>query len=323
MRRLALAIAVATLAATGVAHADDIAKADDLFRAGRATLESDPIGACKLFEQAYALNPHSTGILLNCAQCDEKAGRIASATERYEEAARLAREQNLSCNGCAKEEVEAAEQRRDKLMPDVPHVRILLAEDLPETRILVDGKQVPNDKARRDLRVDPGSRTIEVAAPGRVTYKTTIVLARRERRDVQIPTLAFRTLKSSKKLIGQITLIGSGAAVATAVALGWVAKGRYDQAFDDMLCDRNTLQCLDAGHGAVKRAQTLGNVGTAVGIAGIVAIGVGTYLWATSPRPRQQDEGTPRKKKRGRGEAFMVVPHVGPERTGLDVVVGL
>jgi tetratricopeptide (TPR) repeat protein len=312
--RLALAVAFA-VAGTGVARADDISKADDLFRAARAMLETDPDGACKLFEQALTLNPHSTGILLNAALCDEKAGRIASATDRYEEAARVAREQNMSCNGCAKEEVAVAEQRRDKLLPDVPHVRILLADDLPDTRILVDGKQVSVDRARRDLRIDPGSRTIEVAAPGRVTYKTTVVLARREKRDIHIPVLAFRTVKSSKKLIGRITLLGGGVAVTTSVVLGWIAKGRYDQAFDDGLCNMN-LECLDAGHGAVKRAQTLGNVGSVVGVAGLVAIGVGSYLWATAPKPRQQDEGPSKKTKR----RVTLVPHVGPEHTGFALV---
>ncbi|MCW5801234.1 MAG: hypothetical protein KIT31_02385 [Deltaproteobacteria bacterium] len=326
MTRIGIAALAAVCLASGTSRADDLTHGDELFQRGLALRATDPVAACKLFEEAHALNPHATGILLNAALCDEKAGRIASAAEKFDEAAKRAREQNLSCNDCAKPELESAEAYRDKLLPDLPHVRIVLTEPLPDLRIVVDGKVVPTKIATYDLRVDPGARTIEVSAPGRVTYRTTPTIKVRERRDIVIPALARSVVRSSKKAIGKIALIGGGATVAASVLVGYYASRKYDEPFDLGLCDRATLDCNDRGDGKIKTARTIGNVGTAVGIVGLVAIGVGGYLYLTAPRAREQDgdgaePSRKRKQRRTRPEDdLLIVPQVGLDLTGVVAV---
>ena len=289
--RLVIALAL-MMAAPNVARADDVAKADRLFREGLALKDTNVTQACVKFEESLQYNTQAIGTLLNVALCDERLGRIASAVGKYREARDRAREQNLP------EHLAAAEERIAKLEPDLPHITITFTEPpTDDTRILIDDKVIPLERAIRQPE-DPGKRVIVVTAPGRVTFKTTIELRLRQVAEVVIPRLA-PSVANTRRTLGKIITASGGAALATGITLGLVARSRYNSVdCAETICDSND------DHLVTESARTLGTVGTVVGIIGLATIGVGTYLWIRSPKATD----SPR---------VSIVPGLGPDGGGI------
>ena len=276
------------------AHADPvpdskIEKADQLFAEGKALLGSNLLQACAKFDESLRYNAAAIGTLLNVALCDEKLGRVASAVAKFSEARDRAKEQGLL------QHIRAAEEHIAALEPNVPHVTIKLTERLPETKILIDDAIVALD-AVTDIAVDPGERVIVVSAPARLPYRAKLVVGVAEHREVVIPALSKSvTVTSSKHRIGQIATALGGAAIGTGIGLGLYARNLRLKQFGDIEGDG---KCHKTDHGDLcppdrqtqtERARTLGNVGTVVGIAGVVVAGVGVYLWFRSPRSTPND----------------------------------
>ncbi len=289
----------AVLATVTLAHADvDIPKADALFAEAIALKSSDPAAACTKFEASLALNPQALGTLLNVALCDEQGGRIASAVVKFTEARDRAQEQSLP------EYVKAADDHLTALRPELPYLAIhFAAPPHRDTKLLVGDRVVALD-GRTDLTalaVDPGTVTLAVSQPGRVTYEAVVVIAKRERKRVDIPTLhAAVVVKNRRSAIGKITLGAGIATVAAGVAIGYLAKGDYDELFEGSapLCNVRVpeamIECTVEGRDRANDARTLGNIGTVVGVIGAAAIVTGAVLWFTAPSARQPRERTVR-----------------------------
>jgi hypothetical protein len=288
--RIVIALAL-VLAAPRIARAEDVKKADRLFREGIELKNTNVAQACAKFEESLRYNSQAIGTLLNVALCDEKLGRIASAVGKYREARDRAREQDLP------EHLAAAEERLTSLEPELPYITITFTEPpTAETRILIDDKILPIDRAVRHA-VDPGKRVIVVSAPGRVAFKATIEVRHRQTEEVTVPILA-RSVVSSRRTIGKIVTASGGLAVATGITLGLVARSRYNSAAcSDGMCESTS------DHLKTESARTLGTAGTVVGIVGIAAIGVGTYLWLRSPKVSDSRVG--------------LVPQLGPDGGGI------
>jgi hypothetical protein len=283
-----------------------IEKADQLFAEGKALLASNLQQACAKFDESLRYNGAAIGTLMNVALCDEKLGRFASAVAKFTEARDRAKEQGLEVHA------RAAEERIAALAPEVPHVTIKLTEQLPDTSVLIDDRVVALD-ALAAIAIDPGERVIVVNAPARLPYRTKLTIARAERKDVVIPALARSvTINSSGHRIGQITTIAGAAAAGTGLGLGLYARHQYNQQFNGSpppcTSDDNGKHCSPAGLTQTQRARTLGNVGTIIGVAGLVTTGVGVYLWLRSP-----SSTTERR-------AVALVPAVGPDGVGLAAV---
>ena len=282
-----------------------IERADQLFAEGKALLESNLLEACKKFDESLQENPAAIGTLLNVALCDEKLGKIATAVDRFSEARIRAKEQGLP------EHIRAAEEHIAALTPSVPHVTIKLTEQLPETKILLDDKLLAPG-AIANVPVDPGDRVLVVSAPARLPYRMQLVVATGEHLDVVVPALAKSvTIKSSQLLIGQVTTLVGAAAAGTGLGIGLYARHLYRQQFDDGRCtsDPTGGHCSAEGQKQTNRAHTLGNVGTVVGVAGVLVAGAGVYLWFRSPKSTPPDTGD---------KKLTVVPQVSPD--GLGVV---
>ncbi|HET7506215.1 MAG TPA: hypothetical protein VFK02_34585 [Kofleriaceae bacterium] len=307
---LAALLAAGVPALPGRVHADPVAdprieNADRLFAEGRALLESNLNEACKKFKESLDENPAAIGTLLNVALCDERLGHLASALLRFTDARDRAKEQGLT------EHVRAAEEHIQAISPSVPHLTIRLAEQLPGTKVLIDDAVVAPDKLG-SIAVDPGERAIVVSAPDRLPYRTQVVLAPAERKDVVVPPLAASvTVRSSRRLIGQIAAVVGGLAAGTGLGIGLYANHLYDQQFGhahpgDGLCDAATGTCEPRGQARTQRAQTLGNVGTVVGLAGLAVASVGAYLWIRSPGSTD-----------GNAASLAIVPELGADGLGL------
>lgn len=302
------AVALATLSAT--AHAEPataakLAHADQLFAEAKALLGANLIQACDKFDQSLRENPAAIGTLLNVALCDEKLGRIASAVTKFTEARDRAVEQGL------RQHVRAAEDHIAALTPDVPHLSIKLTAPVADTTVLIDDHVVDRD-ALDHVAVDPGERVIVVSAPTRMTYRATVVIGKAEHQDVRIPALAVAiVVRSSQRRIGQITTAAGGVALGAGIGLGLYARHMYQsqlghQQPGDGRCDA-AGHCEPSGLARTQRAQTLGNVGTVVGVVGAVATGVGIYFWYRAPR----EPGNATDTK------LTVVPQLGADGVGI------
>src|SRR5262249_8074006 len=118
-----------------IAAADDVdvKRADELFaRAQDMREHGDHAGACKLFEESLAKNPHAVGTVLNVALCDEENGHIASAIRRFTEARARAVEQDLA------QHRTAAETHLATLASRVAHLSIAFTTKPAGTRLVVD-----------------------------------------------------------------------------------------------------------------------------------------------------------------------------------------
>jgi hypothetical protein len=307
-RRLDLAIvALVVIARSTGAHADGtptpapkVEKADQLFAEGKALMASNLLQACDKFDQSLRENPAALGTLLNVALCDEKLGRVASAVAKFSEARDRAKEQGLV------EHERAAEEHIAALEPAVPHLSIELRQPLPETKVLIDDRVVALHQLA-DVAVDPGERIIVVSAPARLPYRAKLVVVRAERRTVVIPALARSvTVTSSRRRIGQIVTIAGIAGIGAGLGIGVYADRLYDKQFDDGLCERLPQGdfCNTVGQSRTARAESLGNVGTVVGITGAAIAVVGAYLWIRSPSSSSS-------------EAVTVVPQLDADSLGI------
>lgn len=304
-RRLQRAV-VSTLAlvsAIGTASADEkTERADRLFEEGKAMLDKDLAAACAKFEESLQFNSQAIGTLLNVALCDEKLGRFASAVAKFGEARDRAKEQGMDVHR------KAAEEHILLLADKVPHVTLAFSEaPQPQTTIVLDEKLIPFNSIANHP-VDPGGHDVVISAPGHVSFKARFEIAVGEAKTVAIPRL--EKLQSSRRTIGKITTVVGMAAVGTGVAIGLVARRRFDSATED--CRRITKnmeqvwQCDSTGYAGTRGAATLGTVGTVVGGIGLVAVGVGAYLWLRAPHDGEQ--------------RVSVVPHVGPDGVGIAAV---
>jgi hypothetical protein len=297
---LRTAVVVLTLLATR-AHAEvDIKEADRLFAIGLSLRETNREQSCDYFHRSLEKNPQAIGTLMNVALCDELLGKIASAHARFSEARDRAKEGNLP------DYVEEAEAHIKTLGEDLPHVTIkFLGERPPGTRVVIGEINVTQTQLDKNERVavDPGELVIIVSAPGRLAYETRMMIGKKETKPIEVPELkkGVTVRGSSRKSIGIITTAAGGGLIITGQVLALVARSRYRKA-KDAGCIMDI--CNAEEQADIESAMTLGDVATGISIAGIVAAGVGAYLWITAPKD-------PTEKR------LTFVPNITPESAGI------
>jgi serine/threonine-protein kinase len=157
----ALAVALASPSVASAQSGGDVARADALFNAAKALLESGQYGdACAKFAESNRLVP-GLGVTLYLADCYERIGRLASAWSEFRSAEGLARERNDKRADVARARAQAIEPKLDRLTiavgPTVPRAGL---------QILLDGASVPPEEWGIAMASDPGDRVVVVTAPG-------------------------------------------------------------------------------------------------------------------------------------------------------------
>ena len=292
---ICLVLVASTAAADPAVRDDDKLEADRLFAEGRALLDQGKRKeACDKFDLSIRKDPRAVGTILNLGLCAEEAGQVATAVRYYTEARARAKDQELH------EHQQAAENKLALLAPRVPHLAIVLPPGAPpDARVIVDQLVLASDQLA-DVTVDPGERSIVVTAHDRLPYETKITVMEGEHRTLAIPTLrGARTVvvqPSSKRLWGKI-LVGSGVALAgVGAGLGFYGRSEYWNQFPQGASNEDvadaahhcftamgTRHCDAVGASHVATARKLEQAGIITGVVGVVAAGVGAYLWITSP----------------------------------------
>lgn len=296
MMRCALLAAVCL--ASAVARADEPptdappsdegeARARALFIEGRDRVQRGDIEAgCAKLRESHALSPDAVGPLLNVADCDERAGRLATAWARFQRAASLAPEGDRRR--------DFADKRAASVGPRVPRLVLRLAADAPPgTEVLQDGKVLPSSALGTARPLDPGTYRIEVRAPGRPAQVTQVVLVAgaTETRVVSHEPTATRASVApnpspaadsgpSGELITGFTLSGIGGlllmtGIVTGIMVG-VKAGEYEDHCQDGICDEQGLDAASVG-------KALSVVSPLCLATGAVSLGIGIPLWLTSP----------------------------------------
>jgi serine/threonine-protein kinase len=185
-----VAIWIAAAPAGAQTSAESKAAAEALFDEGKRLLDQGQFAAaCEKLAQSDRLDP-AVGTQLNLAICYEKAGKTASAWATYRRAAASAR-----ARGQAERE-KLARDSADVLEPKLSRLTISVPNEarVDGLTILKNGERVAADVWGQPVPVDPGEVSVEASAPGRQTWRTSIVIKDPSKTEMlTIPALSAET----------------------------------------------------------------------------------------------------------------------------------
>lgn len=275
--------------------------------------------ACPKFAEAQRLSP-TTGTLLNLGDCYEHVGKMASAWgafKRAEISARNARENDR--RGEAVRRAQAIEGKLSKLT--------IAVAGAPGSGIEVrrDGELVGEGQWGTAMPVDPGEHAIEVKAPKRQTWSTSVVVASGGVSvAVNVPELAMErtedkaavgSLWSAQRIagiaVGGVGLVG----IAVGAVLGGIAIAKNSASKAN--CDTSDPRlCSPAGADARLAAGGMADASTAMFIVGGVAVATGLTVLLTARK------GGEHKPKVGGLRWLEAAPLVGAGTAGLTLGAG-
>jgi tetratricopeptide (TPR) repeat protein len=280
-------VAALVVGLTATAWGD--AQSTKLFEEGRALAKDGKYDeACAKFAKSLELD-RAPGTLLNYGDCHEHLGHFAQAWRLFDEAARASEREKNS------ERAKFARDRAQALVPKTSTIVVKLATpDAPGLTVAIGGRTATPAGEIREV-VDPGSVTIEVAAPNMEPFtKSERAEAGREI-VIDVPALTSVahqdtggavTQRRRTRILASYTLAGlGGAGVVASITMGFVAKGRYDAQFDNGNCTRgDTPLCNLEGKNSQDSAIALARAGTVFAVGGLLLVGVGTVVYLTAPK---------------------------------------
>ena len=288
MRRLGAVVGLSLVTAFSTrARADS---ADDLFVKGQELLATGrAVEACRKFEESSKIEP-AIGVRFHLAQCHERIGRAASAWKGYLEVAKDAHARGQGAREkLARERAAALEPKVLRLVLDV---RDDQTKGLTITR---NGVAVPRAEWGVPTPFDPGTLAIEVSAPGRRSWRTSLevndvkrewiaVVPRLEEIESEMRPAHASTVASSDTRISTRTTIAlvltgaGGVAIGAGTLFGVIALRQNASSTSHCtgnLCDAEGVSLRDS---AVSSGH-ISTVGFAAGV-GLVGAGVGYYFLA-------------------------------------------
>jgi hypothetical protein len=311
MRARALLPVLALTAVLGrpaAAQGNDPAAATTLFQEGRdAAKKGDYTTACRKMEDSFRIDP-AVGTLLNLADCREHLGHLASAWQRFQEAAEKL--------GPSDDRLPAVKQRIAALAPRLPKLVVTLAPGAPpDTRVTRDGRPLADASLGAALPVDPGAHVIVASAPGREERRYPIDAGEGRTEHVVVepgapvpetpagpapetpasPPSGGAGLRIAGFVVGGLGVATLGAAVATGLALP--SKQQVVAQHCGAAAGLPLNHCDAVGFDAAQSGKTLAAANTATWILGGIAAATGV--------------------------ALVIVGSVGKDRPGASVQVGV
>jgi len=307
MRRVVVGTILAVMLAAPSARAQGAARAEALFEEAKALMsKGDYTKACPKFAASQKLDP-GVGTLLNLGTCYERQGRAASAWATFQEAALAARRANQE------ERARFAEKRAAELAQKLAHVVIRVGDQKATLEVKLDGTVVDSSEWGSSLPLDPGQHTIEVSAPGKRSWTTTIEVAAgtSAESDVAVPVLSDETpthVDQQKPLVAEIEpppaptassplrpigiVVGALGIVGVGVGLGFGinAMSKNNEALTH--CPMSP-QCNDQlGVDLTHDAQGSATASTIAFIVGGVMLAAGVTLFLVAPRTKHSVTAT-------------------------------
>jgi hypothetical protein len=277
----------------------DVARAENLFREGKALLEEKRFDqACPMFAESARLDP-SSGVELALGICYEGQGKVASAWGAFSAAETLARrDARHDREAAASEHVKALESQLSRVTFVVPPD----VTSLPGVELFQDGTLLAS-VSWTGSPVDPGPHSVEVRAPGHVTFSSSFtVKPGGDQVTVSVPSLALLPVPVTPlvsppilvqsppppppggtpwKTLGFSGLAAGGASVIVASVLGGLALSKAS----DVHHACSTNPCADqAAVSENQTAGTLADASTGMFVVGgaLAAAGAAVLLFAPS-----------------------------------------
>lgn len=182
---LRLLLAAAWIACSSTVLAQDNAAAAALFEKGLEEMEAGRYSTgCPLLAESFRLDP-LPGALFTLAECEAKAGKVASAVAHYDDYlqvyARMTGPQQTKQHGRDK----TARDQIEKLKPHVPTLTLVLPADAA-TNVIIKRNGVAMGLAtlRIPLPVDPGKHVITTQFPGGPVHEQQVSIAADEKKTV-------------------------------------------------------------------------------------------------------------------------------------------
>jgi tetratricopeptide (TPR) repeat protein len=234
----------------GVAAADkDKDKADSLFKQGKKLMgEKKYSEACPAFEESFKLDP-GIGGELNVARCYEEWGKLGRAYKAYTQAAKMAKE----ANDPRAPKIDELVAGLDKTVPRIT-IKVSKGGDPTAVKAALDGTSVDGATIGQAQVVDPGPHTIEYRVAG-ITKKKVVAIERGGSSDVFVEADVAAVANDGKGHDGHDT---------------HDTHDKHDKHVDEP--DRSHVETPPAPG----RNQRI--AGLAIGGAGVVAIGVASYM---------------------------------------------
>jgi hypothetical protein len=284
--------------------------ADELFSSGlEAMKRGDYAAACPAIAESYRLDP-LPGALFTLAECDARAGRVASSWGRFGEFLQVAQGFDQATRERQAERIAAAARRRAELEVHLSHLKLALPTGISEAATLEhNGSPVAREQWGEPLLVDPGVHRLVLRVPtGEITE---IVNVERGREYVVrfaepepaplAPASGTPTTKSKPPRsraasesgvgaarIGGWVALGLGAAgLATASGVGIVLLSKKDAIVDNCV----EARCNEAGFAEAADVGTLDAVGTAAFVVGAAAAVLGVSLLIVDSSVNARSDG--------------------------------
>jgi hypothetical protein len=302
-------VSLALLEAGVSAAPPDAQTAEALFQSGKeAMARGDLASACARFGESVRLDPAAGGFL-NWAECEERAGKLATALAHFQAARDRLRPDDYR--------VPFAVDRIARLGPRVPRLTVVVNGSVGDTTVLRDETPLGAASLGVALPVDPGVHLLLLRAPGRADARREVTLREGESQTIDLvpgPVVATPTASSpraaseetpapkggTQRTIG-ITLGAAGAlGIAAGTVLGLVSKSTYDEARSH--CPAGPGSCTSDGVSGGESAYSQANAATVAFVAGGALFTAGVTLFLTAPR------------------AVTVAPSAGTHQAGLNVV---
>jgi hypothetical protein len=280
--------------------------AEDLFREGTLLFgRGETKAACDRFAASYKIDV-APGTLFNLAACHEKDGRLSDARAEFQEFIDRANKAGKADKAQpAIDHVAAIEARMSKLV-------LVFPAGSNVQSIVLDGALVDPTRWRGPMPVDAGSHTIELRAPGKANASKTVILASDgSTSTVDVPILTPEgavspvdgppltanvqpeipasppSNGSSKRTAGIVVASAGLVALGVGTAFGIVTLSEKSAANGDCMASGGTSTACPKGNDTTLANAELATARTSswvstVGLGvGVVAVGVGAYLFFT------------------------------------------
>ncbi|MBI4952323.1 MAG: hypothetical protein HY908_09835 [Myxococcales bacterium] len=292
--RLVGVLLAATLWAPSVLAQDGTSRATELFKKGLDDMMAGRYATgCPALAESQFLDPR-VGTLFTLAECESKAGRIASASAHYAEYLRVYAQLPADKRDKQRGREEVSKAQVAALEPLVPRLVLVLPPDAPPgTVVKQDGELVAATSLGAELRVDPGAHVFTAEAPGRPPQETRITVDRAERKRVVVPIGAPPSAPEPSEPEPDAqpddgsTLRAAGIAVGAAgvasLVVGAVTGGLALAEAGKTKDDCSGTVCTQVGLDAAARARALGNASTATFVVGGVGVAAGLAMFLLAP----------------------------------------
>jgi hypothetical protein len=285
-----------------VALAGDAETAEALFQSGReAMARGDLAAACPRLAESQRLDP-AAGTLLNLAECEERAGKVASALLHFQEA-----HDELPPGDYR---IPFSAERIAELTPRVPRLVLKVRGPLsPKVTVVRDGTTLEAASFDLPLPVDPGAHSCVLRWPGHQDATAEVTVREGETKILDLaPGAVFpsggpaKDRGSPQRRWGWGLGAGGLGALLAGGIFGITSKVTYDNAKNG--CPDGNLMACPTGVSGSQSAYTQAEISDVAFVAGGALVAAGIVLYLTAPK------------------GMTVAPAVGAREAGLTILGG-